>query len=79
MAASETQKERLLELIFVDIGQGDGCLLITPDDRIVVIDAGAGDNMLRFLRWRFRGFYKRIDFEAASASGSPPCCAPRGR
>lgn len=70
IAWSETQKERLLELIFVDIGQGDGCLLVTPDDKIVVIDAGAGDNMARFLRWRFRGFFKRIDFEAAILSHS---------
>jgi hypothetical protein len=42
--------------VFVDIGQGDGCLMITPDDKLFVIDAGAGDNMLRFLRWRFNRF-----------------------
>ena len=56
--------------MFVDIGQGDGCLMITPDDKLFVIDAGAGDNMLRFLRWRFRGFGKRLDFEAAIISHS---------
>ncbi|MFN0103752.1 MAG: ComEC/Rec2 family competence protein [Bryobacteraceae bacterium] len=70
VASADMQKERLLELIFVDIGQGDGCLLITPDDKIVIIDAGAGDNMARFLRWRFRGFFRRIDFEAAIFSHS---------
>ncbi len=70
VAAPELQKDPLLELIFVDIGQGDGCLLVAPDGRIVVIDAGAGDNMARFLAWRFRGFFKRIDFEAAILSHS---------
>jgi beta-lactamase superfamily II metal-dependent hydrolase len=70
MRASDLQDEQLLELIFVDIGQGDGCLMITPDDKMLVIDAGAGDNMLRFLRWRFRGFKKRFEFEAAILSHS---------
>jgi beta-lactamase superfamily II metal-dependent hydrolase len=70
VAASELQKERLLELIFVDIGQGDGCLLITPSGKIIVIDAGDGDNMVRFLNWRFRKFFKAIEFEAAILSHS---------
>ena len=70
MRAADLQRERLLELVFVDIGQGDGCLMITPDDKLFVIDAGAGDNMLRFLRWRFRRFRTRLDFEAAILSHS---------
>ena len=70
MTTASLQAERLLELVFVDIGQGDGCLMITPDDKLFVIDAGAGDNMLRFLRWRFRGFATRLDFEAAIISHS---------
>jgi len=48
------QKKRLLEVVFVDIGQGDGCLLVTPEDDHFVIDAGQGDNMYRFLKWRYR-------------------------
>ena len=68
--AGSLQSSRLLELVFVDIGQGDGCLLITPDDRIVVIDAGEGDNMVRFLNWRFGKFRKEIQFEAAILSHS---------
>jgi beta-lactamase superfamily II metal-dependent hydrolase len=70
MTSASLQSERLLEMVFVDIGQGDGCLMITPDDKMFLIDAGAGDNMLRFLRWRFRGFAKRLDFEAAILSHS---------
>jgi beta-lactamase superfamily II metal-dependent hydrolase len=45
--------ERPLEVNFVDIGQGDGCHLVTPDDKHFIIDAGESDNMYRFLRWRF--------------------------
>ena len=51
--ASNVQDTRLLEVNFVDIGQGDGCFIVTPDDRFILVDAGAGDNMFRFLRWRF--------------------------
>jgi beta-lactamase superfamily II metal-dependent hydrolase len=50
---SEIQLERTLEINFVDIGQGDGCHLVTPNDDHFIIDAGEGDNMYRFLRWRF--------------------------
>jgi beta-lactamase superfamily II metal-dependent hydrolase len=70
MRTATLQDERLLELVFVDIGQGDGCLMVTPDDKLLVIDAGAGDNMLRFLKWRFSGFAKRFVFEAAILSHS---------
>ena len=57
--AEETQPNRLLEIVFVDIGQGDGALVVTPDDKRYVIDAGQGDNMFRFLRWRF-GFKEKV-------------------
>ncbi len=49
----EIQMNRTLEVNFVDIGQGDGCHLVTPDDEHWIIDAGQSDNMYRFLRWRF--------------------------
>jgi beta-lactamase superfamily II metal-dependent hydrolase len=61
---------RVLEIIFVDIGQGDGCLVVTPDDKHLLIDAGAGDNMHRFLRWRYGRFEKDFTFEAAIMSHS---------
>lgn len=50
---NDLQKERVLEVNFVDIGQGDGCHLITPNDEHYLIDAGKGDNMYRYLYWRF--------------------------
>lgn len=53
----------VLEVVFVDIGQGDGCLLVMPDGRRMVVDAGEGDNMLRFLKWRFGDFGLGPPFE----------------
>lgn len=61
---TDIQKDRILEVIFVDIGQGDGSLVVTPDDKHILIDAGAGDNFIRFLRWRYPKFATRRDFEA---------------
>lgn len=61
-------EERVLEVVFVDIGQGDGCLLVTPDDRHLIIDAGEHDNMYRFLNWRYGKFKKPFEFEALMVS-----------
>lgn len=63
MKVEDLQEERLLELVFVDVGQGDGCLMVTPDDKRYVIDAGEGDNMFRYLKWRFnfRGGIRTFD------------------
>lgn len=65
MRRSDIQEERLLEVNFVDVGQGDGCFIVTPADRFLIVDAGEGDNMYRFLRWRFGRFEQEITFEAA--------------
>lgn len=61
---TDIQKARLLEVIFVDIGQGDGSLVVTPDDKHILIDAGQGDNFIRFLRWRYPKFTSPREFEA---------------
>lgn len=53
MKLSDIQLNRTLEVNFVDIGQGDGCHVVTPSDEHFIIDAGESDNMYRFLRWRF--------------------------
>src|SRR5262245_27228682 len=49
--------KRPIEVVFLDVGQGDGCLVVSAEtgdkERIMIIDAGEGDNMLRFLKWRF--------------------------
>jgi len=64
------QTNRILEVIMLDIGQGDGCIVITPDDRHLLIDAGAEDNMHRFLRWRYGRFQKPFTFDAFVISHS---------
>src|SRR5690349_20210247 len=38
--AKQTQAKRLLEIVYVDIGQGDGALVVTPEGKRYVIDAG---------------------------------------
>ena len=53
MRNEDVQDERLLELNFVDVGQGDGCFIVTPKDRRILVDAGRDDNMFWYLRWRF--------------------------
>jgi beta-lactamase superfamily II metal-dependent hydrolase len=50
----KVQREKLLEVYFIDVGQGDGCLMITPDDEFHLIDAGVGPNMGAYLNWKFR-------------------------
>jgi beta-lactamase superfamily II metal-dependent hydrolase len=54
-------EQRPLEIVFLDVGQGDGAVLITPErgeqERVIVIDAGQGDNMNRFLNGRFQTYH----------------------
>jgi len=56
----------LLELYLIDVGQGDGVLLKTPDFRHVVIDGGfprafqdTGRNAADFVDWKFARDYGR--------------------
>lgn len=64
-----TSDTRPLEIIFVDVGQGDGAVLITPErgqrERIMVIDAGKGDHMREFLDRRFGAYRRGFRFHAA--------------
>jgi beta-lactamase superfamily II metal-dependent hydrolase len=66
---SDCQDERPLEVVFVDVGQGDGCLVVTPDlppaERVMIIDAGIGRNMSNFISWRFGKLKKSFKFHAA--------------
>lgn len=50
---TKIRPDRILEVNFVDVGQGDGCHVVTPNDQHYIIDAGGSDNMFRFLKWRF--------------------------
>lgn len=67
--------QRALEVNFVDIGQGDGCHIVTPKDEVILIDAGVGSNMNRFLSWRYnlrsRNVKRAADFDAAENALDP--------
>lgn len=65
MKIDDLQEKRVLEVVFTDVGQGDGCLVITPSDKHILIDAGVSDNMYRYLRWRYAGFKKKWTFQSA--------------
>ena len=50
----------LLEVYFIDVGQGDGVLIVTPDRRHIFIDGGwprrsqpTGKNAVDFVDWKF--------------------------
>jgi beta-lactamase superfamily II metal-dependent hydrolase len=53
MRKKDFQENRILEIYFIDVAQGDGCLMITPDDKFHLIDAGEGKNMAAYLHWKF--------------------------
>ncbi|HCF62032.1 MAG TPA: hypothetical protein DFS52_29070, partial [Myxococcales bacterium] len=69
---SKCQGERMLELYFLSVGQGDSILIQTPDDRRVLIDGGLGADAHQFIRNKYRldkpdNF---IDFDAVIATHS---------
>lgn len=65
---ADTVATRPLEIVFLDVGQGDGAVLITPEtgdkEGVIVVDAGEGDNMERFLNGRFKA-YRGFSFDSA--------------
>jgi beta-lactamase superfamily II metal-dependent hydrolase len=60
---------RPVEMIFVDVGQGDGCIVVSSEtgtkERIMIVDAGVDDNMSRLLAWRFGKLKNEFRFHAA--------------
>jgi len=67
----------LLEVYFIDVGQGDGVLVRTPDGRHVMIDGGfkrrsqpTVRNAADFVDWKFAKDYRRprIEIDAMIAS-----------
>ncbi len=69
--------EALCEVYFIDVGQGDGVLICTPDRRHILIDGGyirerqaTGKNAADFVDWKFAKDYRktRIKLDAMIAS-----------
>lgn len=75
LKTSDFSETRGLEVNFIDIGQGDGCHVVTPEDEVILIDAGVGDNMNRFLSWRYnlrsRNVARAADFNSNEAVKDP--------
>ncbi len=60
VASSALGPDRLLEVYIIDVGQGDGILIVTPDGRHVMVDGGynrdkqpTGKNAADFVDWKF--------------------------
>jgi beta-lactamase superfamily II metal-dependent hydrolase len=77
MTPSHLGTESLLELYFIDVGQGDGVLIKMPDGRHILIDGGwprksqpTGKNASDFVDWKFNRDYgsKRISLDAMICS-----------
>ena len=68
---------RPLEMVFVDVGQGDGAVLVSPErnqqERIIVIDAGEYQNMGDFLNRRFGSYRNGFNFHAAVITHPDNC------
>ena len=67
---SDLGGQSLLEVYFIDVGQGDGVLIRTPEHRHVLIDGGynrkkqpTGKNAADFVDWKFAKDYRKSKIE----------------
>lgn len=75
--AADVGDTSLLEIYFIDVGQGDGILVVTPDRKHIMIDGGYhrrrqphGKSAADFVDWKFFKDYgkKKIELDAAVCS-----------
>jgi len=76
---SDLSPDALLEVYFIDVGQGDGVLVRTPDGRHLLMDGGlernkqlTGKNAADFIDWKFFQDYGdfRVRLDSMTASHS---------
>lgn len=69
---ADLTRKRHLEIFFIDVSQGDGILIQTPDDRRILIDGGESDEAHTFIRNKYRLDKPNnyIDFDAIIATHS---------
>jgi len=69
---TDLTRARHLEIFFIDVSQGDGILIQTPEDRRILVDAGESDDAYEFIRNKYRLDKpdNYIDFDAVIASHS---------
>ena len=48
-------QSKVMKVNFVDVQQGDGCVIETPKGRVVLVDGGDNQMFARYLAARFRG------------------------
>lgn len=72
----ELTPNRPLEVNFLDIGQGDSAHLVGPDDRIMIIDGGETENLVRFLSWRYNLRDRKVAGADGVAAGDPAAVPP---
>lgn len=58
------QSQRLLKVIFVDVGQGDAALIETPGGHTMVIDGGETVQFYRYLRQSYKIWKDPLDLAA---------------
>lgn len=46
--------EPVLEVYFIDVGQGDSTFIVTPGRRKILVDGGIDNRALQFLAWKYR-------------------------
>ncbi len=44
----------VLEVYYIDVGQGDSTFIVTPGRKKILIDGGINNQALRFLSWKYR-------------------------
>jgi competence protein ComEC len=67
-AAPADAGDGTLEIHFVDVGQGDGIFIVTPERRVVVIDAGTARGGRAMMRSMRRRGVQRVDLALISHS-----------
>lgn len=75
--AAHLVSEPLMEVYFVDVGQGDGVLVRTPDARHILVDGGlerakqqTGKNAADFVDWKFFYDYGHFEIQIDSLTAS---------
>ena len=52
---SDTRPDRILKVFFIDVGQGDGVLIETPENKRILVDGGPGRHTYNYLtKWQYQ-------------------------
>lgn len=63
-APAAVGNEEVLEIYFIDVGQGDAILLQTADDKRILIDGGKDESAYSFIHWKYNLDKYHKDFDA---------------